>query len=40
MLDRALLQMIEHLIARDAAFAGDVENFVEIVGVEIGPPRI
>src|SRR6476661_5721560 len=29
MLDRALLEMIEHLIARDAAFAGDVENFVE-----------
>ena len=34
-LDRALLQMIEHLIAGDLALAGDGEHFVEIVGVEI-----
>src|SRR5207302_5871795 len=35
MLDRAFLQMIEHLIAGDLAPARDREQFVEIVGVEI-----
>ena len=35
MLDRALLQMIEHLIAGDLALARDREQFVEIVGIEI-----
>ncbi len=35
MLDRALLQMIEHLIAGDLALAGNLEHLVEIVGVEI-----
>ena len=31
-LDRALLQMIEHLVAGDLALARDIEQFVEIVG--------
>ena len=35
MLDRAFLQMIEHLVAGDLAFACNVQQFVEIVGVEI-----
>ena len=34
-LDRTFLQMIEHLIAGDAAIAGDIAQFVEIVGIEI-----
>ena len=34
-LDGALLQMIEHLVAGDLALAGDRQQFVEIVGVEI-----
>ena len=34
-LDRALLQMIEHLVAGDLALARDIEQFVEIVSVEI-----
>ena len=34
-LDRAFLQMIEHLVAGDLALARDIEQFVEIVGVEI-----
>ena len=34
-LDRALLQMIEHLIAGDLALARDIEQFAEIVAVEI-----
>lgn len=40
MLDRTFPQMIEHLIARDAAFAGDLENFIEIIGIEIETPQI
>ena len=40
-LDRAFLQMIEHLVAGDLPFTRDVEKFVEIVGVEIAKrPRI
>src|SRR3954449_154292 len=35
MLDRALLEMVEHLIAGDAALVRDAENFVEIIGIEI-----
>lgn len=35
-LNRAFLQMIEHLIAGDAVFAGGVEDLVEIIGIEIG----
>ena len=35
MLDGALLEMIEHLVAGDLALADDVERLVEIVGVEI-----
>ena len=35
MLDRAFLQMIEHLVAGDPAFAGDRLQFIEIVAVEI-----
>src|SRR5581483_8537381 len=31
--DRALLQMIEHLVAGDLAFAGHGENFVEVVSI-------
>ena len=34
-LDRAFLQMIEHLVAGDLALARDRQQFVEIVGVEI-----
>ena len=34
-LDRAFLQMIEHLVAGDPALARDREQFVEIVGIEI-----
>src|SRR6478735_2182270 len=33
--DRALLQMIEHLVAGDLALARDRQQFAEIVGVEI-----
>ena len=35
-LDRAFLQVIEHLIAGDLSLTCDFENFVEIVGIEIG----
>ena len=35
MLDRALLQMIEHLVAGDLALAGNLQHLVEIIGVEI-----
>ena len=35
MLDRAFLQMIEHLVAGDLALAGDRQHLVEIVGIEI-----
>ena len=34
-LDRALLQMIEHLVAGDLARARDIEQFVKIVCIEI-----
>ena len=34
-LDGALLQMIEHLIAGDPALARDFQDLAEIVGVEI-----
>ena len=34
--DRAPLQVIEHLVAGDPSLACDFENFVEIVGIEIG----
>ena len=34
-LDRALLQVIQHLIAGDLALAGNRQHLVEIVGVEI-----
>ena len=34
-LDRAFLQMIEHLVAGDLALARDRQQLVEIVGVEI-----
>ena len=32
MLDRAFLQMIEHLVAGDLALAGNIKHFIEIVG--------
>ena len=35
MLDGALLQMIEHLIAGDLALAGNIKHFIEIVAIEI-----
>ena len=35
-LDRAFLQVIEHLIAGDFPLTGDSKKFVEIVGIEIG----
>ncbi len=35
MLDRALPQMVEHLIASGLVGAGDLAEFVEIVHVEI-----
>ena len=34
-LDRALLQMIKHLVAGDPALAGDIKHFIEVVGIEI-----
>ena len=42
MLDGALLQMIEHLVAGDLALAGNRQHLVEIVGIEIAdaPMRI
>src|SRR5580698_1139835 len=36
MLDRAFLQMVEHLVAGDLALACDIEKFVEIASIEIG----
>jgi hypothetical protein len=35
MLDRPVLQMVEHLVAGDSAFAGDAHGFVEVGYVEI-----
>src|SRR6202035_5173009 len=35
MLDRALLQMVEHLVAGDLAPAGNRQHLVEVAGVEI-----
>src|SRR6516225_8792852 len=35
MLDGPLIEVIEHLVAGNLAFTGNVENLVEIVGVEI-----
>src|SRR4029078_12278050 len=34
-LDRAFLQVVEHLIASDVALARDIEQLVEIISVEI-----
>ena len=34
-LDRALLQMVEYLVTGDLALAGDRQQFVKIVGIEI-----
>jgi hypothetical protein len=39
MLDRALLQMIKHLVASDPALARDRQQFAEIVGIEIAAPH-
>jgi hypothetical protein len=38
-LDRALLQMIEHLVAGDLALARDIEQFVEIVVSKLLTPQ-
>ena len=35
MLDRALAQVIKHLIARDAPWARDRDRFVELVAIEV-----
>src|SRR6266478_3836643 len=34
-LDRPLLQMVENLVARDAAFAGDAHGLLEVGYVEV-----